>query len=59
MAGSLSRHLPNGESRRLPDDRMLRTGTALMLFADFPSSIQFFPLRQSSDGSHATYLGFP
>jgi hypothetical protein len=36
-AGRLSRHRPVGESRPLPDDRMLWTGTALMLFADFPT----------------------
>jgi hypothetical protein len=54
----LSRHRPVGESQRLPDDRMLWKGTALMPFAHFPPSIQYFPMRVSSDGSHATYLWF-
>jgi hypothetical protein len=35
MAGRLSCHRPDGESRRVPDDRMLWTGTAVMRFADF------------------------
>jgi acyl carrier protein phosphodiesterase len=33
----LSSHRPDGESRRVPDNRMLWTGTALMRFADFPT----------------------
>jgi hypothetical protein len=36
-AGRLSRHLPDGEWRRLPDDRTLWTETDLMRFADFPT----------------------
>jgi hypothetical protein len=33
--GRLSRHRPDGEKRRVPDDRMLWKGTALMRFAPF------------------------
>jgi hypothetical protein len=36
-AGRLSRHRPDGESRRVPDDRSLWKGTALMRFAPFPT----------------------
>jgi hypothetical protein len=36
-AGRLSRHRRDGESRRLPDDRMLWKGNALKLFATFPT----------------------
>jgi hypothetical protein len=36
-AGRLSRHRPDGESRRVPNDRMLWKWTALMLFATFPT----------------------
>jgi hypothetical protein len=36
-AGRLYRHRPDGESRRLPDDRMLWKGTTLMRFAPFPT----------------------
>jgi hypothetical protein len=36
-AGRLSRHRPDGESRRLPDDRMLWKWTNLMRFAHFPT----------------------
>jgi hypothetical protein len=32
----VSRHRPNGESRRVPDNRMLWKGNALMRFAPFP-----------------------
>jgi hypothetical protein len=35
-AERLSRHLPDGESRRVPDDRMLWKGNTLMRFAQFP-----------------------
>jgi hypothetical protein len=35
--GRLSGHRPDGESRRVPDDRMLWKWTALMLFASFPT----------------------
>jgi hypothetical protein len=31
----LSRHRPAGESRRVPDDRMLWKGTALLRFATY------------------------
>jgi hypothetical protein len=37
-AGRLSRHRPDGKCRRVPDDRMLRKWTALMLFAPFPTN---------------------
>jgi hypothetical protein len=57
-ARRLSHQRPDGESRRLPDDRMLWTGTALMRFANFHPSIQFFQMRQNSEGIHTTYLGF-
>jgi hypothetical protein len=53
-AGRLSRHLPDGESRRLPDDRMLCKGNTLMRFAPFPTIISVFPMRLSSDVSHGT-----
>jgi hypothetical protein len=36
-AGRLSRHRPDGESRRVPDDRMLWKGTALKRFTHFPT----------------------
>jgi hypothetical protein len=36
-AGRLSRHRPDGKCRRVPDDRMLLKGTALMRFAPFPT----------------------
>jgi hypothetical protein len=35
--GRLSRHRPEGESRRVPDDRMLWKCTALVQFALFPT----------------------
>jgi hypothetical protein len=38
MAGRLSRHWPDGESRRVPEDRMLWNGTALLRFAAFPTT---------------------
>jgi hypothetical protein len=34
-AGRLSRHRHEDESWRVPDDRLLLTGTALMRFANF------------------------
>jgi hypothetical protein len=37
MAVRLSRHRPDGECRRVPDDRMLWKGNALMRFAPFPT----------------------
>jgi hypothetical protein len=39
-AGRLSRHRPDGESRRVPDNLMLWKRTALMRFAHF-STIKF------------------
>jgi hypothetical protein len=36
-AGRLSRHRPDGEIRREPDDRMLWTENSLMRFEDFPT----------------------
>jgi hypothetical protein len=36
-AGCLLRNRPDGESRRVPDARMLWKGTALMRFAQFPT----------------------
>jgi hypothetical protein len=33
----VSRHRPDGESRRVPDDRMLWKGTTFMRFAHFPT----------------------
>jgi hypothetical protein len=36
-AGRLSPHRPDGESRRVPDDRLLWKWTALMRFAHFPN----------------------
>jgi hypothetical protein len=53
-AGRLSRHRPDGESRRDPDDRMLWKGTTLKRFAHFPTINSVFPMRLSSDGSHGT-----
>jgi hypothetical protein len=35
--GRISRHRPDGESRRVPDDRMLWKGTTIMRFAPFPT----------------------
>jgi hypothetical protein len=35
MAGRLSRYRSDGESRRVPDDRMLWKGTTLRRFAPF------------------------
>jgi hypothetical protein len=35
--GRLSPHRPDGESRRMPDDRIFCKGTALMRFALFPT----------------------
>jgi hypothetical protein len=51
-AGRYSRHRPDGESRRVPDDRMLWKGTAQMRCAHFPTinsvlSIATEPRRQS------------
>jgi hypothetical protein len=37
MAGRLSSHRPDGESRRVPDNRILWNGIALMRFAIFPT----------------------
>jgi hypothetical protein len=37
MAGRLSPHRPDGESRRVPDDRMFWKGTALLRFVHFPT----------------------
>jgi hypothetical protein len=53
-AGRYSRHRPAGENQRLPDDRMVWKGNALLSFANFPPSIHFFPMRLNSDCSHAT-----
>jgi hypothetical protein len=39
MVGRLSRHRPDGESRRIANDRMLWKGTALVQFALFPTII--------------------
>jgi hypothetical protein len=36
-AGSLSRHRPDGEFRRVPDNRMLWKWNALMRFTHFPT----------------------
>jgi hypothetical protein len=36
-AGHFSRHRPDCERRRVPDDRMLWKGTTLMRFAHFPT----------------------
>jgi hypothetical protein len=36
-AGRLSPHRPNGESRRVTDDRVLWKGKALKRFAPFPT----------------------
>jgi hypothetical protein len=36
--GPLSLHRPDGESRRVPDDRMLYKRTALMRFAPFSTT---------------------
>jgi hypothetical protein len=35
--GHLSRHRPDGERRRVPDDRILSKWTALIWFAHFPT----------------------
>jgi hypothetical protein len=40
-AGRLSRHLPDGEIRRVPDDRMLWKLSALMRFVPFPTNNSF------------------
>jgi hypothetical protein len=36
-AGRPSRHRPDGEGRRLPDERMLWKWTTLMRFSNFPT----------------------
>jgi hypothetical protein len=36
-AGRLSHHRPDGESRRMPDDRLLWKRSALKRFAQFPT----------------------
>jgi hypothetical protein len=38
MLGRLSLHRPHGESRLVPDYRMLWKGTVLIRFAHFPTS---------------------
>jgi hypothetical protein len=58
-AGPLPHHRPDGESRQVPDDRMLRMGTALMRFAPYATINSFFPMRLNSRGSQGTLLGFP
>jgi hypothetical protein len=59
MAGRLSRHRPDGECRRVPDDRILWMWTDLMRFAHFPTINSVFSnaavLRQLS--RHV--VGFP
>jgi hypothetical protein len=57
-AGRLSRHLPDGESRLVPDDRMLWKWTAVMRFALCPSINSVFPMRLSSDDSHECSWGY-
>jgi hypothetical protein len=51
-AGRLSRQRPEGESRRLPNDRMLWKRTTLIRFAPFPTINSVFcnaaELRQES-----------
>jgi hypothetical protein len=37
-AGRFSRHRPEGEIRRVPDDRMLWKWTAMLRFAPFPTN---------------------
>jgi hypothetical protein len=39
--GRLSRHRPDGERRRLNDDRILWMGTALLRFSPFPTINSF------------------
>jgi hypothetical protein len=56
-AGRLSRLVPEGESRRLPDDLMLWKGTTLKRFAPFPTTNSVFPMRLSSDVSHGSSWG--
>jgi hypothetical protein len=51
-ARRLSPNHPDGESRRFPDDLMLWKGRNLKRFPHFPTIIQFFPMRLSSDGIH-------
>jgi hypothetical protein len=38
-AGRISKHRPEGESRRITDDQMLWKGNARMRFAHFPTII--------------------
>jgi hypothetical protein len=40
--GRISRHRPDGESRRVPDDRMLWKETTIMRFATFPNINKVF-----------------
>jgi hypothetical protein len=53
-AGRLSLHRPVGESRRVPDNRMMWKWSALMGSHASPPSIKFCPMRVSSDVSNAT-----
>jgi hypothetical protein len=55
----VSIHRPNGENRRVPDNRMLWIWTALMRFAHLPTINSVISKRQNSDCSHATFLGLP
>jgi hypothetical protein len=58
-AGRISRHQPEGKSRRKPDDWMLWNGTALMRFAPFPtiSSVSSKAAELRLHSHHA--LGYP
>jgi hypothetical protein len=50
-AGRLSRHRPDGESRRMPDDRMLWKGNTLTRFAPFTTINSV----RSNAGEHRRY----
>jgi hypothetical protein len=41
-AGRLSRHRPDGESRRMPDDRMLWKWNTLKQYSHFPTIYSVF-----------------
>jgi hypothetical protein len=53
-AGRLSRHRPDGESRRVPDNRILWKGTDLMRFATLPTINSVSSMQLISDSSDGT-----
>jgi hypothetical protein len=58
-AGRYSRHRPDGESRRLPDDRLLWKGTALMRCAHFLTINTFISNGAEFRGQSRHVFGVP